>query len=274
MSSRISVMCTASSRTPSAVMTSRSRSWVSGRTVCTPCCWNAIAEASTAPIQIGRYRTPSSSRSNTTGWFAGSSTRTPTTRSGCTTATSLTRADAATVPPLVAVVETTRCRKGAAVGTIKQRAGCGVRSGAADNLAQADLDERGVQPHRQRGELTNGLLRARFGLAAALAADRSDDLREQPDLAVGRGAKRAQVPAFEAIARQLARDLRYRERVVVVVAAWFARDQAELFELGQLLGAQARSVEQLFLRQPHRGRRRPEVVGGGRVPLDRRDLQM
>ena len=36
---------------------------------------------------------------------------------------------------------------------------------------------------------------------------RADDLREQPDLAVGGGAERAQVPALEAEAGQLGDDL-------------------------------------------------------------------
>src|SRR2546428_12012221 len=37
-----------------------------------------MAVASTAPIQIGRNRSPSRSRRRTMGWFVGSSTRTPT----------------------------------------------------------------------------------------------------------------------------------------------------------------------------------------------------
>src|SRR5581483_1261220 len=68
-------------------------------------------------------------------------------------------------------------------------------SGAADDLAQADLDERRVQPDGQRGELPHGLLGARLGLAAALPDHRFDDLREQPDLAFGGGAERPQVAA-------------------------------------------------------------------------------
>src|SRR5436190_3625853 len=53
------------------------RSWVIGRGVTTPWSANAMAAASAAPIQIGRYRSPSSSVSSTVGWFVGSSTRTP-----------------------------------------------------------------------------------------------------------------------------------------------------------------------------------------------------
>ena len=43
----------------------------------TPWSDRAIAAASAAPIQMGRYRSPSRSRSSTIGWFVGSSTRTP-----------------------------------------------------------------------------------------------------------------------------------------------------------------------------------------------------
>src|SRR5215472_6025647 len=44
-----------------------------------PCWAKAIAVASTGPIQIGRYLSPSVSLSRTMGWFVGISTRTPTT---------------------------------------------------------------------------------------------------------------------------------------------------------------------------------------------------
>ena len=56
------------------------RSCVSGRGGSTPCCSSAMAAASDWPIQIGRYRSPSASRSSNTGWFCGCSTRMPTTR--------------------------------------------------------------------------------------------------------------------------------------------------------------------------------------------------
>src|SRR5688572_27825544 len=65
---------------------SRIRSWVIGRAVSTPCSANAIAVASPAPIQIGRYRSPFVSLSKTIGWFEGSSTRTPTSESSIMTA--------------------------------------------------------------------------------------------------------------------------------------------------------------------------------------------
>src|SRR3954451_17312632 len=64
MPSRISVMFTASRVAPSVRTTSRSRSWVIGRAGRTPCCSKAIAAASTAPIQIGRDRSPWASLSH------------------------------------------------------------------------------------------------------------------------------------------------------------------------------------------------------------------
>ena len=72
-------MLTVFSCTPSASSTSRNRSWVSGLAGTIPCCANAIAVASTGPIQIGRYLSPCTSLSRTMGWFVGISTRTPTT---------------------------------------------------------------------------------------------------------------------------------------------------------------------------------------------------
>ncbi len=79
--SRIATIRTSSSRRPRASMMSRMRSCVSGRGGTTPCWANAMALASAAPTQIGRYRSPPRSRSRTMGWFEGISTRTPTTSS-------------------------------------------------------------------------------------------------------------------------------------------------------------------------------------------------
>jgi hypothetical protein len=56
-----------------------------------------MAVASTAPIQIGRYRSPSTSLSRTIGWLLGSSTRTPTTLSS-RTAASVSLSFAAPIP--------------------------------------------------------------------------------------------------------------------------------------------------------------------------------
>ncbi len=73
----MSVICTSVSSWPIASSRSFIRSWVSGRGGTTPCWANAIAVASTAPIQIGRYRSPDVSRNSTIGWLDGISTRTP-----------------------------------------------------------------------------------------------------------------------------------------------------------------------------------------------------
>ena len=72
------VMRTLRSRMFTASRTSRKRSCVSGRTETIPCWANAIAVASTAPIQIGRYLSPCASFSRAIGEFDGISTRTPT----------------------------------------------------------------------------------------------------------------------------------------------------------------------------------------------------
>src|SRR5204862_408868 len=63
--------------TPTSSRTLFMRSCVMGRWVTMPWSAKAMAVASTGPIQIGRKRSPSRSRSNTIGWFVGSSTRTP-----------------------------------------------------------------------------------------------------------------------------------------------------------------------------------------------------
>ena len=44
-----------------------------------------------------------------------------------------------------------------------------MRSGTTDDLAQTDLDERGVQSHRQGGKFAHSVFGARLRLAAALA---------------------------------------------------------------------------------------------------------
>src|SRR4028119_510389 len=58
MPPRTSVMLPASRVAPRARTTSRSRSCVIGRAGRTPCCSNAMAAASPAPIQTGRARPP------------------------------------------------------------------------------------------------------------------------------------------------------------------------------------------------------------------------
>src|SRR2546421_9061876 len=68
-------MFTVRSWTFSTSSTSRKRSCVSGRRETMPCWAKAIAVASTAPIQMGRYLSPCASLSKTMGLFDGISTR-------------------------------------------------------------------------------------------------------------------------------------------------------------------------------------------------------
>src|SRR5829696_77113 len=267
-------MCTASRRAPRAPITSRSRSWVSGRAGRTPCCSKAIAEASTAPIQIGRYRSPSASLSSTIGWFTGSSTRTPTTRSSFTLAASPTPdlpdrrytvpvdgavgwvgRGAPVQPPSSARSPARVCRRPSRPAYLD-----GPKS-AAELGAQPGPDERRVQPDRQRGELADGLLGAAARLGVALAHQRRDDLLEEADLPIRGGPVRPQVPRLDAEAGHLGGAGRDGERVPVVRPALAATgQQAVLLELVELLGVEPGGGEQLVAGQAHLGRLRPERV--------------
>src|SRR4051794_29647005 len=132
-------MRTSLSSLPMAPMRSRMRSWVSGRGGTTPCWANAMAVASAAPIQIGKYRSPATSRSNTMGWFEGISTRTP------TTSTSRTRP------------------------AYSREDG---RPGGRDEspeAAQTDLHEDRVQAHREGCDLGGHLVGATLGRLLAAA---------------------------------------------------------------------------------------------------------
>src|SRR4051812_32373072 len=244
-------MWTASSRTPSALITSRSRSWVKGRSVWTPCCWKAIADASTAPIQIGRDRTPSSSRSRTTGWLAGSSTRTPTTRIGCTTA-----------PP-----GTPRSRRRRY--TLLVAAGRPLRSRPRPRAARSGRAQRAggptVRPTRAPSPRPAPSPRCPAVGTSVRRSARTGQPRARPRC--GRPAG----DTLEAEAGQIRHDLGHGQGVVVVVAARLLADQAELLELGELVAAQPGRVQQLLAREPHRRRRRTEVLGRRRVVLDRGD---
>ena len=93
-------MFTVRSWTFSTSSTSRKRSCVSGRRETMPCWAKAIAVASTAPIQIGRYLSPCASFSKTMGLFDGISTRTPMTSICRTTAPSSRAWGTSAWPPL------------------------------------------------------------------------------------------------------------------------------------------------------------------------------
>src|SRR4051794_27369294 len=176
MPSFISVIRTSVRSFPVAVSRSFIRSWVSGRGGTTPCWANAIAVASTAPIQIGRDRSPATSRSSTIGWLEGISTPTPKTSTSRTTS------------PYS--------------GSVRD-------SGAP----QPGLHQRGVQPDGQRGDLADGLLGASLGPGVAAPLLRGDDLLDQADLTVGGGLERAQVPRLEPEVGQLPRGLGDDQRV-------------------------------------------------------------
>src|SRR5919107_4545652 len=196
MPSRISVMLTASSVAPSARTTSLSRSWVMGRAGRTPCCSKAMAAASTAPIQMGRYRSPCVSLSSRIGWFPGSSTRTPTTLSSCTVG----------LPQL---------RPGTGGGSGRAAGGRRVGAGAVDSVPGPDhgtpesgaqeipqtcLQQRTVQLGGEGGELAELLGGPVAGLLRAGPQHRSDQLLDQPGLPLGAVLVDPQVPRLDAVA--------------------------------------------------------------------------
>src|SRR4051812_23925525 len=160
MLSFISMISTACSGVFNAARMSRSRSWVSGRAGLTPCCSYAIAVASTAPIQIGRYRSPSTSRSSTIGWLLGSSTRTPTTLSSRTVAS-------ATLDHQRPQLHGTRATRRLPICV-----------SAAQHLPQALAYERAVQLRAERGQLVHSLQRLLSSPRGALPRQRRDELSQ------------------------------------------------------------------------------------------------
>ena len=82
--------------------------------------------------------------------------------------------------------------------TPRQRGSPGATWASRDQRARAvRLDQRGVQPDRQRAELGRPSRRPGPALLVALPGQRADDLLDQPDLAVGRGLERPDVPRLE-----------------------------------------------------------------------------
>src|SRR6476661_8350396 len=201
MPSRISVMFTASSVAPRVRTTSRSRSWVIGRAGRTPCCSKAMAAASTAPIQMGRYRSPCVSLSSRIGWFPGSSTRTPTTRSSCTVR----------LPRLLGPVgwAVVRIRLSAQVGGRSGMPDGGAADGihgtpesGAEQVPQSRFEQCLVQLRGQRGELAELLRGARPGLFRAGSEDRRDELLDESGLPFHAGLVHAQVARLDAVPGQ------------------------------------------------------------------------
>src|SRR3954454_22180976 len=241
MPSRISVMLTACSVAPSARITSRSRSWVIGRAGRTPCCSKAMAAASTAPIQIGRYRSPCVSLSSKIGWFPGSSTRTPTTRSSCTVR----------LPQLPpggdgrTVLSGTR-RTGRR-GSPTRRPTCSRYARLwTEEISEARLQQGGVQLRGERREFPQLLRGARPGLLRARPQQRRHQLLDQPRLPVGAVAVAPQVPRLDAMPRQPRRGPRHREVGGRVPPPLVRHEQAELHAVGQLLQLQAGRAGELL----------------------------
>src|SRR6478752_7558085 len=183
MPSRISVMLTASSVAPRVRTTSRSRSWVIGRAGRTPCCSNAMAAASTAPIQMGRYRSPCVSFSSRMGWLPGSSTRTPTTRSSCTVRLPGRRS-----------VDRSQASGGGLADDVH-----GTPDSGSEQFPQARLEQCGVQLRGQRGELPELLRGPRPGLLRAGPEDRRDELLDQAGLPLDTGPVDPEVARLDAV---------------------------------------------------------------------------
>src|SRR6476469_2779551 len=187
MPSRISVVLTASRVAPSARTTSRSRSWVIGRAGRTPCCSNAMAAASTAPIQIGRYRSPCVSLSSRIGWFPGSSTRTPTTRSSCTVRLLSCGPDMG-MGGVVRRPAEAADEDGGGVGTsvgLGLRPVHGTPDSGAQEIPEPRLQEGGVQLRGEPGEVAQLLRGPGPRLLRAGAQHRRDQLLDQARLTLG-----------------------------------------------------------------------------------------
>src|SRR3954447_3457346 len=183
---------------------SRNRSWVNGRAGLTPCCSYAMAVASTAPIQIGRYRSPSTSLSRTIGWLLGSSTRTPTTLRSPPARLRVARRSRPVRPPpprratrpsgcFPPILHGTRTLgterhtmpvSGAYPGN-DRRTAC--RVSASASVAQARPHQGRVQPLGQRLQLARRLRGARPRRRVVLAHQRRQQLREETHLAVRAG---------------------------------------------------------------------------------------
>src|SRR5436305_5904965 len=148
----------------------RLRWCASGRAGATPCCAKAMAVASTAPIQMGRYRSPAVSFSNTIGWLEGSSTRTP------TTVSSFTRHSAGARDPNYTAAPVTEPLKL-----------------AAEKGAQPGLHQDRVQSHRQRPELPRDLFSATARLRISLSHKGCDDLLHEAYFTIGGCAKSPKV---------------------------------------------------------------------------------
>src|SRR4051794_25909825 len=155
-----------------------------GRAGRTPCCSKAIAAASTAPIQMGRYRSPCVSLSSRIGWLPGSSTRTPTTRSSCTVRLPGRRS-----------VDGSQASGGGLADDVH-----GTPESGAEQFPQPRLEQCGVQLRRQGGEVAELLGGARPGLLRPGPQDGCDQLLDQSRLPLDTGPVDPQVTGLDAVA--------------------------------------------------------------------------
>src|ERR1700677_3264564 len=234
--------------------TSRNRSWVSGRREVMPCWAKAMAVASTAPIQIGRYRSPCASFSKTIGLFDGISTLTPMT-SICRTTAPFSRAAGLPLPlPRYHPLSPGSRAQAGRIILFRFRPGCGgwlittqPQGGRSQpGLGERGFHQRGVQPEGQVSDLPGCPRRRVPGARPALAQLRGDYLLHQRRLAVRGRLDCPQVPGLDAILTQRGNRPGHRERLSAVLPAAQPADQAVILEFGQLSLGDAGLVQQLL----------------------------
>src|SRR5262245_18946680 len=209
-----------------------------------PCWAKAIAVASTGPIQIGRYLSPSVSLSRTMGWFVGISTRTPTTSIFLTAAPSW---------PLSGTVLSRTLLKGIPLskytrhGSGHARALCSADGTPAlrpgeTGIRQGHLDQRRVHGEHQRGDLPGGRGCPVPRPGAALPQDRRHDLLDQGGFPLHRGPQHPQVPRLDPVPAQRHDRLDGLDGLRRILPARPA-DQAKLLQIRQFPLVDAGRVE-------------------------------
>src|ERR671916_1985384 len=122
---------------------------------------------------------------------------------------------------------------------------------SAGDLAQVTDQQQVLEVRRDRRQVLERLERLLAALGIARAQRRREDLLQQRRLAVGGGAKHAQVAPADAVARELgdgADDLALGLVVVVLAGAQLALDDAVVLELLDELRARARLLEHVLER--------------------------
>src|SRR5260370_25452994 len=206
------------------------------------------------------------------GWFVGISTRTPTTSICLTAAPSSHAPDA--LPHFWTLLKGTPFVKVHPLSGRSRRAptasrpGTGRRAAARraaasrtdppesagawigkavprePGLGQGGLDQRAVQPQRQRRDFPRRPARLLPGPGVTLPQRRRDHLLDERDLALGRCPDGTQVPRFHAVPAQRGRGAGDLERIRAVYPPDPA-DQPERLQLGQLLVVDPGRGEQL-----------------------------